>query len=127
MSIVIPTHVESGNVKAVGYATPKEDKKPQKMYALPKRVIPIVFLPGIMGSNLRMNAARQALLRRKNNIAWRPDRPKEMVGLIHADPAQRQMQLDPAATEVDINVCGPVHHHQHYRNLLCKWIGEEDV
>lgn len=101
MSIVIPTHVESGNVKAVGYATPKEDKKPQKMYALPKRVIPIVFLPGIMGSNLRMNAARQALLRRKNNIAWRPDRPKEMVGLINADPAQRQMQLDPAATEVD--------------------------
>lgn len=101
MSVEIPTHVESGKVKAVGYATPKEDKNPQKMYALPKRVIPIVFLPGIMGSNLRMNAARQALLIRKNNIAWRPDRPKEMVGMINADPAQRQMQLDPAATEVD--------------------------
>lgn len=102
MSGEIPTRVDAGKVKAVGYATPKEDRNPQKMYALPKRVIPIVFLPGIMGSNLRMNASRQAMLRRKNNIAWRPDRPKEMVGMINADPAQRQLQLDPAATEVDI-------------------------
>jgi hypothetical protein len=59
--------------KAEGFATPKQDKKPQCARFLPKRVLPIIFLPGIMGSNLRMSAERQRELRRTDNIAWRPD------------------------------------------------------
>jgi pimeloyl-ACP methyl ester carboxylesterase len=101
MSAKIPTHFDAKRFFAVGYATPKEDKSPQQMYVLPKRVIPIVFLPGIMGSNLRMSPERQAKLGRKKNVAWRPDWPLEMVGLVNADPARRQRQLDPSSTVVD--------------------------
>lgn len=101
MGTKIPTHFDAGKFFAIGYATPKDDKTPQVMYALPRRVIPIVFLPGIMGSNLRTSPERQAQLGRKNNVAWRPDWPIEMVGLVNADPARRQQQLDPSTTVVD--------------------------
>lgn len=93
---------EGDQVKAGGCCTPKEDKTPQKMCVAPKRVIPIIFLPGIMGSNLRLKPKRQAEIGKSNNIAWRPDFKTEAADLINASPAERQMQLDPYATEVDI-------------------------
>jgi pimeloyl-ACP methyl ester carboxylesterase len=88
--------------KAAGYCTPKEDTQPQRMSVAPRRVLPIVFLPGIMGSNLRLSAKRQAELKASNNIAWRPDRLSESIGLVNATPTIRQLQLDPDETEVDI-------------------------
>lgn len=88
--------------KANGCCTPREDKQPQKMAIPPKRVLPIVFLPGIMGSSLRMSAARQAELNKSDNIAWKPDRGLTALTLVNATPARRQMQLDPENTEVDI-------------------------
>ena len=84
-----------------GCCTPKQDKVPQQLAVRPKRVIPIIFLPGIMGSNLRNTSARQRELGRKNNVAWRPDRISDTKELINASPARRQLQLDPGATEVD--------------------------
>jgi hypothetical protein len=33
-------------------ATPKEKEQWLKLYKMPDRVIPVVFLPGVMGSNL---------------------------------------------------------------------------
>ena len=101
MGAKLPTYVDSGKSKAIGYTTPTEDKSPQTTRALPNRAIPIVFLPGIMGSNLRMSAERQQALGKGNNIAWRPDRKFEMLALLDASPADRQTQLDPASTEVD--------------------------
>lgn len=88
--------------KAAGYCTPKADKQPQKMSVAPRRVLPIIFLPGIMGSNLRLSSKRQAELKMSNNIAWRPDRLTETITLVNATPAARQRQLDPTETEVDI-------------------------
>lgn len=88
--------------KAAGYCTPKEDKQPQKMSVAPRRVLPIVFIPGIMGSNLRMSSRRQAELKNNNNIAWKPDRILDALSLVNALPAVRQRQLDPEETEVDI-------------------------
>lgn len=90
--------------KAEGFATPKQDKKPQCARFLPKRVLPIIFLPGIMGSNLRMSAKRQQELGRTDNIAWRPD----SLGALNVgknakiSPEERQLQLDPLETTVDI-------------------------
>ena len=101
MATRLPINPENRQ-QAEGYCTPKEDKTPQKMSVPSKRVLPIIFLPGIMGSNLRMNADRQAELNRKNNIAWRPDNLTESAGLLNAAPELRQLQLDPATTEVDI-------------------------
>jgi pimeloyl-ACP methyl ester carboxylesterase len=87
--------------KTEGYLTPPQDKKDQVMSVPPRRVIPIIFLPGIMGSNLRMNAERQKEIGKKNNIAWRLDRTGEAASLINADAVTRQQQLDPLTTEVD--------------------------
>ncbi|MGZ4964782.1 MAG: esterase/lipase family protein [Limisphaerales bacterium] len=74
---------------------------------LPKRVLPIIFLPGIMGSNLRMSAERQRELKQKDNIAWRPDgldpsNPTKIAGAASESPGDRQLQLDPLQTTVDI-------------------------
>jgi hypothetical protein len=101
MSTILPILIEHGGLMTYGFFTPLEDKSPQIMRVPPRRVIPIVFLPGIMGSNLRMSAERQRALGKKNNIAWRPDRTFEAIKLVNASPGQRQLQLDPNQTEVD--------------------------
>ena len=79
----------------------------------PRKVIPVIFLPGVMGSNLRLSKQRQEDLKRLDNRSWRPD---DMVGIKgaaavfdaglvgwykNASPAQRQLILDPNETEVD--------------------------
>ncbi|UVW27626.1 triacylglycerol lipase [Massilia sp. H6] len=81
----------------------------------PKKVIPVIFLPGVMGSNLRLSKERQKKLERPDNRSWRPD---DMVGLANqiglaafdvglggwyknASPEQRQLMLDPNETEVE--------------------------
>jgi hypothetical protein len=74
---------------------------------LPKRVLPIIFLPGSMGSNLRMSAERQKELKQKDNIAWRPDlldpsTPFNITGAANITPSERQLRLDPLQTTVDI-------------------------
>lgn len=101
MATQLAANSANGGCTAHGRCTPKEDKTPQKMSVVPRRVIPVIFLPGIMGSNLRNKAARQKDLGNSNNIAWRPDKASAMFPLINASPSRRQLQLDPDATEVD--------------------------
>lgn len=98
----LPTkpHVSSGRA-AEGFFTPTHDLMPQVISIPPKRVLPIIFLPGIMGSNLRMSTKRQSEFKKKNNIAWRPESLAEAYRLISGDSALRQNQLDPSETEVD--------------------------
>ncbi len=98
----LPTqpHASSGRI-AEGFFTPTQDLMPQRISIPPKRVLPIIFLPGIMGSNLRMSAARQSHLRKKNNIAWRPESLSESTKLLRGNARLRQNQLDPSQTEVD--------------------------
>lgn len=87
---------------AQGFVTPKQDKTPQIHSIPPKRVLPIIFIPGIMGSNLRMSAARQEQLGKKNNIAWRPDNLSVTLGQVNESAVERQLRLDPRETELDI-------------------------
>jgi hypothetical protein len=101
----LPAQQNSGAArKAEGFATPQQDKKPQCARMLPKRVLPIIFLPGIMGSNLRMSAERQKELRKNDNIAWRPDilGASNIRKIAKTDARDRQLQLDPLQTTVDI-------------------------
>ncbi|MGK5080574.1 esterase/lipase family protein [Janthinobacterium sp. HLX7-2] len=80
----------------------------------PGKVIPIIFLPGVMGSNLRMSKARQQLLDRPDNRSWRPDDLMGAGGIAdiatgsglggwfkNATPRQRQLVFDPNETEVE--------------------------
>jgi pimeloyl-ACP methyl ester carboxylesterase len=87
---------------AQGFVTPKQDKTPQIHSIPPKRVLPIIFIPGIMGSNLRMSAKRQQRLKAENNVAWRPDNLSVTARQVDDTPAERQLRLDPEETEVDI-------------------------
>lgn len=78
------------------------------------KVIPIIFLPGVMGSNLRMSKKIQKRLDRDDNRSWRPDDVVDLGGkkdvvigtdlggwLKNATPAQRQTNFDPNETEVE--------------------------
>ncbi len=47
--------------------TPVADKRKVHVRVPPGKLIPIVFLPGIMGSNLRMSRDRQKLTDRSDN------------------------------------------------------------
>jgi len=82
----------------------------------PGKVIPVIFLPGVMGSNLRMSKERQnnSDLKRSDNRAWRPDDMLDMSGkgavvtgvglggwFKNATPKQRQLVFDPSETEVE--------------------------
>lgn len=105
--------------KAEGFATPQQDKRPQCARFLPKRVLPIIFLPGIMGSNLRMSAQRQEELHQSDNIAWKPDilGPTNIGSASNDSASTRQLRLDPLQTTVDIydpagpaDVSGDVRH-----------------
>jgi hypothetical protein len=80
----------------------------------PGKVVPVIFLPGVMGSNLRMTKQRQEKLERPDNRAWRPDDLLDKSGkaaivtgtgmggwLKNATPKERQLIFDPNETEVE--------------------------
>lgn len=100
----IPTQLgNNGRHYAEGYLTPRCLDTQQRASFPPERVIPVIFLPGIMGSNLRMTPERQARLGQKNNIAWRPDNKVTWaLPMTTRDQRVRQLQLDPEATVVDV-------------------------
>lgn len=92
------------------HMTETEDKARHDVKVPPGKVIPIIFLPGVMGSNLRMTRERQTELERPDNRAWRPDDISSadvLAGtgyggwLKLASPAQRQLNFDPNHTEVE--------------------------
>ncbi|WP_199110946.1 hypothetical protein [Collimonas sp. PA-H2] len=69
----------------------------------PRHVIPVIFVPGIMGTNLRGNAKSDGY---KNKSAWEPPNGK-MAGLAEGgsrsfqSAVERQKQMNPDTTEVD--------------------------
>jgi hypothetical protein len=109
------SHGVGGWAEYTVYMTETADKVRHDVRVPPGKVIPVIFLPGVMGSNLRMSKRRQEELERDDNRAWRPDDMvsswprKAAVGLKlglggwfrNASPAQRQLALDPNETEVE--------------------------
>ncbi|MBS0354748.1 MAG: hypothetical protein JSR83_12725 [Proteobacteria bacterium] len=80
-----------------------ESFAPRALCILPKRhVIPVIFVPGIMGSNLRATARYDA----KQPPAWRPPNGTaaglgEWFYRFRQDATARQKQLTPEHCEVD--------------------------
>ncbi|SNY63056.1 esterase/lipase family protein [Pantoea sp. GL120224-02] len=90
-----PTFDEDGNACYQLFTTPKEKNILQRCVVYPDRVIPVIFIPGVMGSNLRNND-KQA-----RNI-WRLDSKKELVLYWFGENAKtRRKKLDPKKTTVD--------------------------
>ena len=99
---ILETRVHAdGTQSAQAASTPTADQRGCEMHVLPARAIPVVFIPGIMGSNLRLTSQRSKELKQDDNISWRPDATMDTLAMLFKSPAQRQMMLDPEATEVD--------------------------
>ena len=90
-----------GHAGAAIALTPATDTRRVSLQVPPDKVIPIIFLPGIMGSHLRMSRKRQEDLKRNNNIAWRPDDTMDTLARTDDVPRDRQLNFDPDETEVD--------------------------
>ena len=61
----------------------------------PDEVFPVIFVPGIMGSNLRFKVPIKEFNQGKD-IAWRPDDIWHTAWLFaNLEPAQRRLILDP--------------------------------
>ena len=104
-----PTVDRDGSLVAHTVATPTAFKVRAKVTIGSRKVIPVIFVPGIMGSNLR---ARGDMTVRKDDIlrpgeaAWRPpngsvDGYREAARWEHRSPSMRQRILDPGILEVD--------------------------
>lgn len=104
-----PKVERDGSLVAHTVATPTAFKVRARMSVGSRKVIPVILVPGVMGSNLR---ARRALVARDGDIlapgeaAWRP-LGGPLAGYLEAlrwgarSPSERQRILDPDVLEVD--------------------------
>jgi pimeloyl-ACP methyl ester carboxylesterase len=102
------TQSVGGAMEGEFHLTPVDTEQRETIFMTPpNRIIPVVFLPGVMGSNLRMSRTRKANLKSKDDIAWRPDNLGASTLLsnvrktAYLSPRERQAKLDPDETEVD--------------------------
>jgi hypothetical protein len=79
--------------------SPESNTVKALVLAPPNKVIPIIFVPGIMGSNLKVIDASKA---NNQTIAWRPDAAG--IADLRRNAAERQELLDPTNTQVDTAV-----------------------
>ena len=70
-------------------ATPKEKEQWLKLYKMPDRVIPVVFLPGVMGSNLMSPDGKSI---------WKVDGTWSMKSWLVRGAEERKKLLDPTKT-----------------------------
>lgn len=82
--------------------TPSENTKRALVLATPDQVIPVIFVPGIMGSNLKLVNEVQEDKRAAGSIAWRPD--SAGLGDAWAGADTRQRILNPKNTTVDTRI-----------------------
>jgi pimeloyl-ACP methyl ester carboxylesterase len=104
-----PVIHEDGSLRAHTVLTPTSFKTRGLVYKGSNKVIPVIFVPGTMGTNLRVR--RDVPLPpgyplKPGESAWRPPN-NDISALAYADvwlqrkPAQRQLILHPDYTEVD--------------------------
>ncbi len=104
-----PTVDKDGSLVAHTVATPKSFRVRALLEVPPDKVVPVIFIPGLMGTNLRLRSG--AVLPPEDGVApgdpvWRPpngsmDCVSEVWGWSRRTPAMRQDMLDGKAVEVD--------------------------
>jgi pimeloyl-ACP methyl ester carboxylesterase len=103
------TVAEDGSLVAHTVATPKAFKVRALVTVPPEKVIPVVFVPGVMGTNLRVRndvALPKDFPLDAGSPAWRPPCSKpESLWEAHKwssrRPEERQLMLNPDFLEVD--------------------------
>ena len=94
---------EQGRPVASTRLTPDADARECVVLCESDNVIPIVFLPGIMGTNLRGASGGGSVWRPPNLDGVMPvlGAIGTMIGFFFRGPATRQRRLDPRSTEID--------------------------
>jgi pimeloyl-ACP methyl ester carboxylesterase len=104
-----PTVDPDGTLVAHTVATPKSFKVRALVTVAPRKVIPVILVPGIMGSNLRVrrdaNVSAESKVR-PGEAVWRAPNgfgggALEAAKWMNRDPRQRQLILNGATLEVD--------------------------
>lgn len=83
---------------------PFTDTSDTKRYAVivpPEKVIPVIFVPGIMGSNLELKKTPEGFKEEWGKGAWQPDNNGFMKKYWKLLDYQRRRLLDPTNTEID--------------------------
>lgn len=94
----VPSQYDGTTVRAKSVLSPEGFPVRALVKLYPKQIIPIIFIPGIMGTNLRVKDSK--------DHAWRPPNGK-LAGLIQViqylgkDAAARKKVLHPDRVEVD--------------------------
>ncbi|MEJ5072137.1 hypothetical protein WH357_07295 [Enterobacter ludwigii] len=92
---IYPTYDKAGNAHYDLCSQPKGSEFIQQCVVYPERVIPIIFIPGVMGSNLKSN-------RKNGKKIWNLDSPEAIAGAWFGAKADlRKKKLNPSETEVD--------------------------
>lgn len=100
----VPTHIgHDGRLLAKLIMSPTSNKLRAEVVAPPDHAIPVVFVPGIMGSPLLATGDNARIMGRNNIWAWFPDYPIGWVAGFgktyrNLSPAQRKHLLDPENT-----------------------------
>lgn len=104
-----PRPDRDGNLKGKVTLSPKACKTRARLAVQPEKTIPVIVIPGIMGSNLCATTdpkKKRNLVLKRGEAAWRPpngmiDGNKEAKKWKYRDPAERQKILDPSTLDVD--------------------------
>jgi len=91
--VIKPVIAEDGSVHYSSVMSHKSDTSPAVCYKVPFKIIPVVFVPGIMGSNLMST-------RTKSEPVWLVDSQASMASWIVKGASKRKMILDPQKTTV---------------------------
>lgn len=104
-----PSVDRDGSLVAHTVATPRSFKVRALVTVAPRKVIPVIFVPGIMGSNLRVR--RDAVVSTESKVkpgeaVWRAPNGDSSGALeaakwLNKDARQRQLILNPETVEVD--------------------------
>lgn len=106
---VLPGYDKFGHPLYKVIATPKDKEQWLKLYKMPDRVIPVVFLPGVMGSNLMSPDGKSI---------WKVDGIWSMKSWVVRGAEERKKLLDPTKTVVDPS--GKIETESPEENLLFK-------
>ncbi|MFZ4835369.1 lipase/acyltransferase domain-containing protein [Rouxiella sp. Mn2063] len=93
---IYPTFDQAGRANYQLVSQPKDCGSTQQCIVYPEKVIPVIFVPGVMGSNLKSNQNDEY------ESVWNLDSTWSILSSwITAGPQKRKEKLNPVSTEVD--------------------------
>lgn len=114
--IIPPTYDRSGNARWESRLTPPDDSI-AVAYVVPDRIIPVIFVPGVMGSNLKSNS-------KSKDVTWRMDTEGSMVSWLVRGSDYRKKHLIPSQMTLDDQGIIPEGTPQHAEELRRRGWGE---